>query len=176
MELGKVIVANDTKHEEVFKFVGVLHPVTNQIQKDKTILEWVQRALTLTADDLESMSMQDINKFLLMIPKAIMWLQDCVNRAIIKMESTEYEFEDVIVCPASLLGKKDFAEGTTSITKEMRLAKARELYPTEYDEIVRKMRASKNVVTRLDNQLKHLQTFNDNLKKVRESYAVAISQ
>lgn len=169
--LGETIEYNDTKHEDVFQYVGVIGPVVAQVKKDKEVMELVNKVFTLTPSDIEKLSVPEINRYLLMIPRGLIFLQDCVNRAVISEKRAEHEFEDVIALQAALLTRKDFGEGApASITKEMRLAKMREKFPTEYNEAVKKMRERQSIVLRLEGQLKHLQVFNDNLKKVRDTY------
>lgn len=172
--LGNAVVSDDTKHEKVFQYIGVLGPVVEQVKKDKEVMKLVERIFTITPDDIEKLSVPEINRYLLMIPRALVFLQDCVNRAIIKQKRAEQEFDDVIALQAALLTRKDFGEGApASITKEMRLAKMREQYPNEYNDIIKKMRECEQIVMRLEGQLKHFQVFNDNLKKIRDTYNTA---
>jgi hypothetical protein len=92
-----------------------------------------------------------------------------MNVAQNNLDLAEYKFDDIIVTPSYGLSKDDFCKGTNNINEKMRLAKMKALYPKEYKELVSEIRKWKSIVTKLDGHVKHIQTLNDNLKKIRDS-------
>jgi hypothetical protein len=171
--LGVYVEPDSTRDEAVLNYVGFLGPLMRQMREDRTITDVINEALLLTPKSLEALTIAQVNHYLVMLPKGMMWLQECLNRAQIKLNGAEDQFEDVIAMPSALLTKEAFGKGTTTITKEMRLAKMRDTYPDKYAELIKAVREKKNIVTRLDGQIKHLQTLNDNLKKVRDSFVAS---
>jgi len=168
--LGTPIEWDKTRDQKAVEFVGTLHRTFDNVQNNKRLKEIISEALTLDPDQLGDMDDSRINRYLVAIPQGLMHLQDAINRCQNKLEEAQYEFDDVIGTAAALLDKDDFGKGVSSITKEMRLAKMRERHTEEYDRLTASIRERKAMLNRFEGQLKHLQTMNDNLKKVRESF------
>ena len=170
VSLGKPIQWDKERDQKVVEYVGTLHvPITN-VQTNKRLKDIIIEGLSLDPDKIDGLTESQINKYLIALPQGLMHLQDAVNRCQNKLEVAQAEFDDIISTPAALLDKDDFGKGVSNITERMRLAKMRENFPDEYDKLTAAIRERKANLNRLEGQLKHLQTMNDNLKKVRESF------
>lgn len=170
--LPTVVERDDRRMNAAMDYLGILNPVIEQVKKDKSIREQIAECLTLNPEDLDGLSLQQIDKYLVLLPKALIWLQECENLARIACDDAQDAFDETITTQASLLPKKDF--DVSQISASMRLAKVRENFPSEYQSRAKELKERKRILVRLSGQTKHLERFNDNLKKIRESHVAKI--
>jgi hypothetical protein len=150
--------------------VGYITPVLDLVSKDKSVKALIREALCLTPVQIEQLTANQIRKYILVMPQALIHYQDCLARAINKLREAENEFDDVIAKPASLLTKDDFPKGSSAPTGEMKQARMRELFPREYGALIAKVRERKGIVISMEGQIKNIQIASDNLKKVFSTY------
>ena len=169
---GKVI--KDDKEVEkdqlVLEHVGYITPVLDLVNKDKSVKTLIRESLCLTPVQIEQLTANQIRKYILVMPQALIHYQDCLARAINKLREAENTFDDVIAKPASLLTKDDFPKGSSPPTGEMKQARMRELFPEQYAKLIALVRERKAIVTRMEGQIKNIQIASDNLKKVFGTY------
>lgn len=172
--LGELIPVPTDKLERALAYIGTFSSVVDQMKSDLDLRNFVNDALKIDPRTLELIGIKEINRYLIAVPKGLIWLQDCINRVTIKINTADEAFDDVIGHKAALLDKSDFPKGTTSITKEMRLARVREQHPVEYIKLITEKRSQRRIIISLDGQLKHMQTLNDNLKRIRDSFLTEV--
>lgn len=164
-------------HENLAKtmnYVGIIAPVTNQVLKNKKIREMMDNCLAMDPDQLDSLSLHEMDKLLLVLPKALIWLQECENLATIAYEDAKDAYEDTVGTKASLLGKEHFS--SSQVSEKMRVAKIKEMYPREYEKRIKELRTKKASMIRLSGQTKHVERLNDNIKKIREALVLRIKK
>lgn len=166
------IMRDAAKAEQAMEYLGILNPVLDQVKRDKNIRDQIAACLTMNPEQLDGLSLKQMDRFLVLLPKALIWLQECENLARIAYEDALGAYEDTIQTKASLLDKKEF--DVSQISAPMRLAKIKEKFPNEFHVRTKELRTRKAILLRLDNQTKHLERFNDNLKKIRESQVVKL--
>lgn len=172
MDEVKIGESIETPHveDEVAKKIVFISSVVDQVKKDKSIMDLINEALCLSPPQIKDLTLNKINMYLIMIPKALIYYQDSINRTQISLDRAENEFDDVIANPSYNIPKESFGKGITTVSEKMRLAKMRELFPEKYNDIITKTRKYKNILNMFEGHVKHLQTFNDNIKRIRESY------
>lgn len=167
IKLGDYIQFDDDSEVVAKKtFVSV---VANQVRTDTEIRTMISEALLFTPAQIKSLGIKEIDVYLMMIPKALIYYQDAANSTQNSLAAAQYKFDDIIVGPSYNLTRDDFPKGTNNITEKMRLAKMRSLFPKEYNQLVAAIRKFTTMSVKLEGHIKHLQTLNDNLKKIRES-------
>ncbi len=168
-EKFKPITIDYAKVDELMEHVGVIDIMVNQVaNKSNNIQKRIANCLLMDPDRLEKLSLKDLDEMLLLLPKALIWLQDCENEAYLAYQEALDAFGDTIETKASLLPKSSFDVST--ISDKMRKAKIRDLFPKEFEERTREIRTRQAIYTKLNGQVKHLERLNDNVKKIREGF------
>lgn len=174
-KLGFEPVTRDKeKEKKAREYLGILEPVIDQVRSNKSIRDQIAECLAIDPDKLDGLPIQVLNKYLVLIPKGLVWLQECENLASISYDDACNAYEDTIQTKAALLEKKDF--DVSQVSEKMRIAKIRAMFPNEYEVRVKEIRTRKAILTRLEGQSKHLERFNDNLKKIRDGLVAQIKK
>lgn len=139
-----------------------------QVRSDNKLRKMINDYLLMDPDQIDSLSLRQLDQMLFILPKALIWVQDCENEAAIAYTAAEDAYEDTIQTKASLLPKSMF--DVSQVSEKMRVAKVREMFPTEFEARTKQVRTKFAIMKKLSGQVKHLERLNDNVKKIREAF------
>ena len=139
-----------------------------QVRSDNKLRKMINDYLLMDPDQIDSLSLRQLDQMLFILPKALIWVQDCENEAAIAYAAAEDAYEDTIQTKASLLPKSMF--DVSQVSEKMRVAKVREMFPTEFEARTKQVRTKFAIMKKLSGQVKHLERLNDNVKKIREAF------
>lgn len=166
--IPKTIEANEELVELCMSYVRVLNPIIQQVGTDNKLQTMIDQYLLMDPEQLDTLSLKQLDQILFILPKVLIWVQDCENEALIAYTDATDAYEHTIGMKASTLPKSLF--DVSQVTEKMRIAKVREMFPTEFEQRTREVKTRFATFKKLNGQVKHFERLNDNVKKIREGF------